>query len=220
MNQEKFSFLKSTMSPMLMKTAPRDKSVMGFFSLGSLDFTVDTITFRYRGAHSQSLYNRDLRLENRTGVRIFFKIKSNSPQNYEVLPFEEYIENGKSLEIRFKLNVSGTNISKYNVDRFRVEWGKYDENEGRYCLTERCTLKVKMETEMAEDEKVEEEGVRGSNDQEKALKEMLDKNLKEIKRIGERIEALEEENSKEFEFSKSLLAMAALLSFLVGYWLG
>ena len=49
---------------------------------------------------------------------------------------------------------------------------------------------------------------------------MLEKNLKEIKRVGERIEALEEENSREFELSKSLLAMAALLSFLVGYWLG
>ena len=149
MNQPTFSFVKSTMTPMLMGTTPRDNSTADFFDLACVDFTVDTIAFRHAGTHAQTLCNRDLRLENRTGVRIFFKIKSNNPQHYEVSPFEESIENGASLGIRFKLNATGANISKYNVDQFRVQWGKYNEDGGKCVPTEHRTLKVKTETEMA-----------------------------------------------------------------------
>ena len=136
MNQHHFSFLKTTTIPLLMGTTSWDPPTTHAANLACLGFSVDTITFRYQGAHSRSLYNRDLRLENRTGVRIFFKIKSNSPSNYEVTPFEQFIDHGTSVEIRFKLNVTGTNIHKYNVDRFRVQWGKYDHKEGKQKLTE------------------------------------------------------------------------------------
>ena len=49
---------------------------------------------------------------------------------------------------------------------------------------------------------------------------MLEKNEKEIKRISERIEVLEADNSGELGVSKASLMMAGLLSFLIGYWLG
>ena len=70
-----------------------------------------------------------------------------------MLPFEEYLDEGKSLEIRFKLNVTGTNIHKYNVDRFRVQWGCFDESEGKLILTNSFILKVRMETETATSER-------------------------------------------------------------------
>ena len=80
------------MSPFLQKN--RDSSSKLYpesTNIKNLDISIDTIIFYYRGNHSQNLYNRELRLKNNTGRRIHFKIKSTSPENYEVLPFEEDI---------------------------------------------------------------------------------------------------------------------------------
>ena len=86
------------------------------------------IKFQFRGAHNQYLYNRDLRITNNTGGKISFNIKSNNPENYEVIPCRESLADGKSCEIRIRLALDNRNASKYNLDRFLIKWGRHDEN--------------------------------------------------------------------------------------------
>ena len=57
-------------------------------------------------------------------------------------------------------------------------------------------------------------------DQENVFRDMLEINLKEIKKINENISELEEENSKEGEFNKGILMVGLVFSFIVGFIVG
>ena len=85
----------------LMPFLRKERSVHdNFFSqlsrLEDVKVSPTVISFHCRGNHSQYQYNRDLRITNNTGLKISFSIKSNNPENYEVIPCREHLDDGKS----------------------------------------------------------------------------------------------------------------------------
>lgn len=75
---------KRTFSPLMSRDSRLDKMSKNsdLFKGELLEISTYTINFSYKGEHSQYVYNRQLKLTNKTGSRIAFKFKSNNPQNY------------------------------------------------------------------------------------------------------------------------------------------
>lgn len=143
---------KRTLTPFQRRESRREKlsrsSLESSVQLAWFELSVKEIVFYYNcNGQTQHLVNRELKLSNKTGVRVGFKIKCNNPQNYQVSPVQEKVEEGASASITIKLVIqSNVNALKFNSDKFQVEWGRFDESNS-IIYSGRQILPVVIRTE-------------------------------------------------------------------------
>lgn len=108
------------------------------------------------------LVNQELRVANRTGSRLYFRIRSNNPDYYEIRPTQDILEINAELAVAFRLNLRKitSNYEKSASQRavlsrcvennaFEFAWGEITEQDIRNNETpktsKRQIFKVRLE---------------------------------------------------------------------------
>lgn len=113
-------------------------------NLANLSFNTDEIIFRLTGG-DETVTNRQLKVANNTGVRLYYQVSTNYPDYFDIRPKQDILDANSVTNIAFRLNArkvledsdrKGSPLQLINSflrkNKIMFEWGSITEENIKY----------------------------------------------------------------------------------------